>query len=116
LEPKFLFKVWKILISNLTKFESNQDVDIISFAFKTILEPIKASQQTLSIILELQYLHNHNLTNFDDKLNQFTNFYKVVHSIASAINLPQKPHRFLQEVSQLKEFQMPSHAPSEFPS
>jgi hypothetical protein len=93
LEPEFLFKIWEILITNFTKFETNQYTDIISLAVKITQEPINASQQIISTILELQYLRNHNFNNFDEKLNHFTNFYKVAHSIATSINLLQKPNR-----------------------
>jgi hypothetical protein len=73
LEPEFLFKVWEIIITNLINFESIQYENIINLTFKLILEPINASQQILSKILELQFLRNQDVTVFIEKFNQFAN-------------------------------------------
>jgi hypothetical protein len=115
LKPEFRFKVWETVIDNFVNFEAIQYESIIDLAFKLILEPIKASQQLLSKILELQFLRNQDVTVFNDKFNHFANSYKISHSIATSINLLQKPNRFLEEVSRLKEFQKLSHIPSQIP-
>jgi hypothetical protein len=115
LEPEFLFKGWEIIITNFTSFESIQYENIIDLALKLILEPINASQQLLSKILELQFLRNQDARVFNDKFNHFANSYEISHSIATSINLLQKPNRFLEEVSRLKEFQIVSHIPSQIP-